>query len=72
MVARRAFHAFSVCETGIIVMTWWKLWVNWREQMLESGHSTAVLIFNLFVILVHKDGYYCVAVIFPLFTILEV
>lgn len=35
--------------------------------MLESGHSTAVLIFNLFVILVHKDGYYCVDVIFPLY-----
>lgn len=33
--------------------------------MLESGHSTdEVLIFNLFVILVHKDGYYvCVGVV---------
>lgn len=39
--------------------------------MLETGHSSPVLIFNLFVILVHKDGYYCVDVIF-LHTILEV
>lgn len=32
--------------------------------MLESGHSTEMLIFNLYVILVHKDGYYWAGVIF--------